>query len=105
MYRGSKTKTMVKLKAETQAGEGARADVADQITILGVIYGRQEGLNVDIKTSMELVHTEKDGAITINQDHLKKSLELSEFYTYVFRRTNSLKLLPQQLQCFPSMNF
>ena len=50
----------------------------EQTTILGVIYGRQDGLNVDIRTSMELVHTEKDGAVTINQEHLKKSLELSK---------------------------
>lgn len=57
--------------------KGAAPNDSDQITILGVIYGRQEGLNVDIRTSMELVHTEKDGVVTINQDHLKKSLELT----------------------------
>ena len=61
--------------------KGDSAGDSDQTTILGVIYGKQEGQTVDIRTSMELIHTEVDGVITIDQDHLKKSLELSKCKT------------------------
>jgi hypothetical protein len=67
------------LASASGAHDPEKTTVAGASSMIGALYGKQEGLEVHILNSYEIVAEAKpDGSFVTDSDHVKKSVELSK---------------------------